>query len=330
MKHPVAALCFEMPAYVAGQVDPPATMTIIPPPGGDGRVRGIDGRVWKLTNPEAVCRAFSRQRAITENHARVLSAPEGGSAPAFGWIEKIRAENGGIVADVSWTDRGRAALNAKDYRYFSPEFIWDDKTGEITSIVGGGLTNDPNLPLLALNAEHNHPEQQPMSLLAIATALGLTAAADEAACVTAITTLKTEKATALNAAQTPDPTRFVPRAELDVALNRATTAETAVAAAAKAQVETEIVALIDQAQAAGQVIPATREHYLAMCRADGGELFKKLLPNMPVIGAVTHTGQKPEADATAASGLSAAQLAICSASGLAPADYAKTLAAAAA
>lgn len=325
MKHPVAALCFDLPLPAAADSAPPTSLTLIPAPGADGMVRGVDGRAWKLTYPNSVVGAFNRSRAITENHAGRLAAVNGQASPAFAWIEAIRAEDGAIVADVVWTPRGAAAYNARDYRYLSPEFVWDDKTTEVLAIVGASLVNDPNFTQLALNAEHyNHPEQQPMSLLAIATALGLTAAADEAACVTAITTLKTDKQTALNASQQPDPTRFAPREELTVALNRATTAEGKVADAAKAQADAQIVSLMDQAQAEGKVIPATREHYLAMCRADGGELFKKLLPNMPVLGEVTHTGKKPGAEVTGA-GLTPTQLAICAATGTKPEDYLKNL-----
>lgn len=325
-KHPVAALCFDLPLPAAADSAPPSTITLVPAPGADGMVRGVDGRAWKLSNPASVVAAFNRARAITENHAGRLAAVNGQASPAFAWIEAIRAEAGGIVADVKWTPRGEAALNARDYRYLSPEFVWDDKTVEILAIVGASLVNDPNFTQLALNAEHyDNPEQLPMSYLAIATALGLTAAAaDEAACIAAINTLKAEKQTALNASQQPDPTRFAPREELNVALNRATTAEAKVAEAAKAQIETGIVTMLDEAQAAGKVIPATREHYLAMCRADGGELFKKLLPSMPVIGDVSHTGKKPGAEATGAEGLTEHQLAICARQGLDPKAYAAT------
>lgn len=315
MKKLLAALCFELPALTAGEA-PPTTMTLVPAPGADGIVRGMDGRTWRLTNPEAVCNAWIRPRAITENHARVLAAPKGEPAPSFGWIERVRAENGAIVGDVQWTDRGIAAFQSRDYRYFSPEFAFDDVTTEIFAIVGGGLTNDPNFTQLALNSEHqDYQEQNPMSLALILAALGLSSTATEADAVTAINALKTEKQTALNAAQNPDPAKYALKAELDVALNRATTAEGQLQTINANNRETEIVRVVDEAQTAGKVIPATREHYLAMCRSQGGlEMFKKLVEAMPVIGAVSTTSSKPPAAQGAA--LTADEIAVCAATGV--------------
>ncbi|MGQ0529994.1 MAG: phage protease [Panacagrimonas sp.] len=317
---PVAALCFELPAS-AGSELAPKTITLIPAPGPDGFVRGVDGRAWRLTAPAAVVAAFNRARAVTENHAGRLAATRGDGSPAFGWIERVRVEGGAVVGDVEWTPRGTAALNAREYRYFSPEFVWDETTSEILSLVGGSVVNDPNFTQLALNAEQI--EEPAMSLLAICAALSLANTATEADCVTAINALKVDKQTALNAAQSPDPTQFAPRAELTVALNRATTAETQIGEMKKAQSEAEAVQLVDQAQAAGKVIPATRDHYLAMCRQNA-ESFKQLVAVMPVIAAPTSQLEKKPGVETGAEGLTPDELAICSATGVDPKAFAAT------
>lgn len=317
----LAALCFELPAPAAGTDAPPATITLIPAPGADGFVRGVDGRAWRMSNPAAVAAAFGRVRAITANHAGRLAASRGDASPAFGWIERVRAQDGAIVGDVAWTPRGIAALAARDYRFFSPEFAWDERTGEILDVVGGSVVNDPNFTQLALNAEHT--EETPMSMLAICAALGLSSTAAEADCVTAINALKAERQTALNAAAMPDAARFAPREELTVALNRATTAETALQALQATQREAEIVALVDQAQAAGKVIPATRDHYLALCRAEGGiDSFKKLAAVMPVIAAPAQLERKPDASAAQVDGLTADEIAVCAATGVDPKAFA--------
>lgn len=307
----IAALCFELPKWEDAVIGKP--MTLIPAPGADGLIRGLDGRTWRMNDPAAVVRAFNRRRAITENHARYLVAPKGGEAPAFGWINEIRvAADGGIEFEPDWTPRGEAALNGRDYLYLSPEFE-HDAAGNILAIVGAGLTNDPNFPQLALNSEQD-PEQS-MNLTAIARALGLAETADESACVTAINALKQEKQTALNAAQAPDPAKWKPAAELDAALTRATTAETALNAMRQKNVETEITTVVDQAQAEGKVIPATRDLYLAMCRQDGGlERFKAALPSMPVIGEPQRKDGDTPPPSTVA--LNASEKAICQQLGL--------------
>lgn len=318
---PVAALCFELPASEANQ--PAAarkTLPIIPAPDAEGRIRGVDGRTWFMKDRQAVLNAWTRPRPITENHARVLLAPKGGAAPAFGWIPAVRAAaDGGIEFDPDWTPRGETAINGRDYGYLSPEFEFDP-AGNILAIVGAALTNDPNLPQLALNSEQ---DLELSMLKEIAIALGLDPEkADANACVVAINAIKTEKQVALNAAQTPDQTKWKPAAELEVALNRATTAETALATLKTEGKEAEIVSTVDAAQAEGKVIPATRDLYIAMCQQEGGlDRFKAALPNMPVIGVQAVDPTKKPNVALNASGLSADEVAICSQMGLTPEKY---------
>jgi hypothetical protein len=109
--------------------------------------------------------------------------------------------------------------------------------------------------------------------------------------VVAINNLKVARDTALNAAQTPDPAKFVPKADHDLALNRITTFETA----AKAARETEIVAAVDAAVTAGKVAPASKDYHLAFCRTEGGlEQFKAMIAAAPVIAAPSGlNGQEP-------------------------------------
>lgn len=322
----LAALCFELPTLEGGEAAVPTEITLIPAPGADGFVRGVDGRAWRMSKPANVVAAFNRPRAITENHAGKLAAPKGGSAPAFGWIASVREQAGAIVASVSWTERGKRALSARDYRYFSPEFVWEEKTIEILAIAGGGLLNDPNFEQLALNSSEQETEHPPMSLIAICRALGIPEAGDEAACITAIDKLKVERQTALNQAQFPDRAKFVPVEEHNVALNAKQAAETELQTLKTGQRETEITATVDQALAAGKIVPATKDYYLAMCRAEGGlEQFKKFVEAQPVIGEPTHTGKKPEGAGTGAHGLTESQLAICSSMGMDPKTYAEEL-----
>ena len=318
----IAALCFELPQADANR----KTLTIIPAPDADGRVRGIDGRTWWMKDRDAVLKAFTRRRAITENHARLLVAPKGGAAPAFGWIEGVRAAaDGGIEFDPNWNPRGETAISNRDYLYLSPEFE-HDKAGNILAIVGAALTNDPNFPQLALNSEGEHdPEHPPMNLTAIARALGLAETADEAAVITAINALKTERETALNAAKVPDPAKFKPIEEFNVALNRATTAEAELKTLKDGQVEAKINAALDAALNAGKIVPASRDHYLAICRMEGGlSKFEELMKTQPVIAEPTKTDRKPDGGGDVED-LTPNQLAICRQMGMDPKTYAASL-----
>ena len=78
---------------------------------------------------------------------------EGGSTKAFAWASNLRIEDGGLYADFRFTDAGRAAVNAREYRFVSPVFNCD-KNGEAVGLQSVALTNRPNLPVsCVLNRE---------------------------------------------------------------------------------------------------------------------------------------------------------------------------------
>ncbi|MCP4878318.1 MAG: hypothetical protein GY896_22930 [Gammaproteobacteria bacterium] len=67
---------------------------------------------------------------------------------AYGWIEEMRMnEDGSVDAKVSWTDRGKEAIENDRFRYFSPEFhdVYKDNKEVIHNdvAVGGALTTRP-------------------------------------------------------------------------------------------------------------------------------------------------------------------------------------------
>ncbi len=317
-RRPVVALCFALDPVPAGK-PLPERMTLVPAPAADGKVRGDDGRVWLNHNPAAVAKRFTRKRAVTENHAGHLAAPKGLPSPAFGNITAVQVESDGSISGaIAWNARGEAAIRGNEYAYLSPEFTVDEsqEPHAIVAIVGASLTNTPNFPELALNSaqDETDPTEPPMSK-AIARALGLNESADEASIVAAIDTIKTERATALNAAQTPDRAKFVPVAEHQVVLNRATTAEGDLKALKDKGIDDQVNSLVDEGVKAGKIVPATREYYVAMCRSQGVDTFKAFLEKQPVITAATTVagGKQPGASAAA---LTPEQLATCSSMGI--------------
>lgn len=143
-------------------------------------------------------------------------------------------------------------------------------------------------------------------------ALGLGADADTASALTAINTLKADHQLALNrAAAGPDLAKFVPKETYELALNRATTAETKV----KQTEEAKLVSLVDDAIAAGKVAPANKEMFLGMCRAEGGEeQFKKFVEAAPVIADASQVKTPTEL----VGAMSKDELALCRAMGVKP------------
>ncbi|MDR0710152.1 MAG: phage protease, partial [Spirochaetaceae bacterium] len=183
-------------------------------------------------------------------------------------------------ADVEWTEKGRDALNKKEYRYISPVF-YSDEQGEINCILRAALTNTPNLQLPALNSE------QPKNITTedfmdkeLCAALGLAETATVNDALAVIEKLKT----AQNAAQSIDLTAYAPRVELNTALERAVSAEKQVADLNAAQLKKEAEAAVDEAVKAGKIPPALKDTYINMCATQAGlEQFKDIAAKTPAI-----------------------------------------------
>jgi|GEM_PF-6929855 len=126
--------------------DAPDWIMVIPA----GEFSGRDGRGPYKVDPEEVIAAtmaldLSAGLPIDYDHATDFAAPSGGRAPAAGWMTELTVRDGAVWAHVEWTDKGREAVSSKEYRYISPVFAYDDKTGEVLSLLRAGLTNNPNL-----------------------------------------------------------------------------------------------------------------------------------------------------------------------------------------
>lgn len=67
-----------------------------------------------------------------------------GQAPAAGWIKRLVAEPGvGVLAEIEWTEQGRAMLAAKEYRYLSPVAVIRKADRKLMGIHSAALTNKP-------------------------------------------------------------------------------------------------------------------------------------------------------------------------------------------
>lgn len=299
------ALCFDLSRQQVR--DEKLWLPLIPP----GVFSGLDGRTWNNSNPDAVVAAFTRKRPFDVEHATHILGPQGKPAPAYGWIEALENIDGEVWGMVEWNEDGERILAAKNYAFYSPSFTYD-ANGVVRRITSAALTNDPNLDQLpALNRE-----ETPMPLpVELTQALGLGADADVAAAITAIGSLKSEHQLAMNrAAAGPDLTKFVPKETYELALNRATTAETKV----KQTEEAKLVSLVDDAIAAGKVAPANKEMFLGMCRAEGGvDQFKQFVASAPVIADASKVNTTTEQ----VGALSTDELALCRKMGHTPEEF---------
>lgn len=131
-------------------------------------------------------------------------------------------------------------------------------------------------------------------------ALGLAATATEADAVNAINTINSNLATANNRAQNPDLSAFVPKADHELALNRAQSAEKKLADIEQEKLDADIETAINQALKDRKISPASVDYHTANCRAEGGlNKFKAYVESAPaLLGDQTLEGkQVPEGDA---------------------------------
>ncbi|ASE39351.1 phage protease [Brevundimonas vesicularis] len=291
------------------------------PPGFD--VQGRDGRAWINPDPEGVVAATTARSLplpLDWEHATETRAPQGLDAPAAGWIEEVaQREGGSIWGRVDWTLRGRAMVEAKEYRFVSPVFAYDKVTGVIRRLISVGLTNTPNLLLTALNRhsddegtdQPNREQEQPLSIAQrLAPVLGLAANATDDQIVSAVTEAKA-------ANRSVDLSSYAPRADLDAAVNRANAAEAALKAKTDEDHARAIDAALAAAQDAGKIIPASVDDYRAMCTAEGGlDRFNNLVKTMPVIaGAAESRASNKAESANTGSELTDEERAVCRALG---------------
>ena len=188
MKPRRAALCIDLTALAAEGTAPDWVQLL---PAGP-TITGRDGRTWTMHFPEAVVTASRADRdrlPLDWEHSTEIKAPKGDQAPTAGWIISLEAREGAVWGQVEWAKRGQEAVESKEYRYLSPVFRFDYESGEIHRLTSAGLTNTPNFNMQALNRQ------------------------------------KTDLETARNQAENLRLDKFVPRADYDKAVKRATEAE---------------------------------------------------------------------------------------------------------
>lgn len=285
-----------------------------------------DGRRWRIEDAAAViaatkAKAGSLHLPIDWEHAGDHKAPKGELAPAAGWIEDFEVRDGAIFGRTAWTDEGRASIAGRSYRYLSPSFM-HDKAGRVAWIVGAGLVNRPAIDMPAL-ASNQQQDNTPMDKALLA-ALGLPETATLEQAIAAAGKLKGDLTSAQAAS---DPTKFVPKADLDAALTRATAAEQKLAAQETAAGEAKAVALVDAAIAAAKVSPGSREHYLAIARKDLASV-ETLLGSLPALGIAGGEKAKGQPPVDGSTPLTVDEKAVAASLGISEADFIKARAAA--
>jgi phage I-like protein len=291
---------------------PPCQLLLVP---AGNRVTGRDGRSWSNPDPQAILNFFSASNLdihIDIEHSTQLKAPKGEPAPAVAWGKSLEVrQDGSVWGNFDWNSSGADLVSNKQYRYYSPAYIIDRATNAIVGIKSVGLTNSPNLNVPALNREQNNIKEHSMEQLpALLAVLGLAASAPFDEALNSITKLKGDLTVALNSAASPPLDKFVPKADYDLALNRATSAEDKLTAQEKATLETAINSEIETALKAGKITPATQEYHVAQCHQEGGlERFRAFVAAAPTVAGDSNLATKKPGETDTALNAEQAQMA---------------------
>lgn len=341
----VAVLTFEIPKDFEGdngrvQIFPAGSFRA-----GDGRP--YDAPHWYVD--EAVAnRLFSQANAkqndyvIDYEHQTLNSELNGQPAPAAGWCKLLsfNTEDGLWAEDVKWTPKAKAFITNDEYRYISPVFRYDAKTGEVLELLHLALTNNPALDGMSdvgswvqAKFSNTQPKEEESSMKLVLAALNLqakpdaTAEENEAAAVEAISALtaKADKSTELEGqitalkSQDPDPKKYVPIAQLTALRSENEELK-------KAQFDKDLDTVLGEAQAACKISKAQSDA-LRKQSWESAAALKEHLESYPVNAALKNQQQHNGDDNDDGSALSDAELAICRATGVSPEDFAKTKAA---
>lgn len=302
---------------------------------GSGRPAGIpEGWLLDRESAVAIAAAFSGRsdaRVIDYEHQTLHAEANGKPAPAAGWIGRLEARDDGLYAvDVEWTAAAAEMIAARQYRYISPVFPYDKRTGRVLAVAHAALTNFAGLDgltdLAALAARFSHvvqPEEE-MPMKALLAALGLPETATEAEALAALNALKTAQQGELAAlrAASPDPAKYVEVATLTAVRGELATANTALAALKAEKHEAEVGKVVTAALAAGKLTPAMEGWAKNLGKADLAALnaFVETAPVVVKPGATQTSGQSKAGNGN--SQLSDADMAVMKALGLTAEQFA--------
>lgn len=323
----------------------------------DGRKMDVDA--WRIDAAIAaqVIAEFNSRKTplvIDYEHQTIMAEHNGQPAPAAARIrELVWREGSGLWARVELTPRARQYIADGEYQYFSPVFHYHQKTGAVIRILMGAFTNNPaldgmapmELRAAARFALHEKQETETMNklMLAICAALALGADTTEDQAIAALTALKDKPdqlvgirkelgladdiaaegvvaaCTSLKtraAAAAPDPSKFV---SVDVVEDL----KKSIAALSATNTGREIDDLVKPALEDGRLLPAQEKWARDLGTANVASLTAYLKDAQPIaaLNATQTGGRQPEANNE--HGLTHDELAVCRATGVAPAEFAK-------
>lgn len=343
-------------SYSLGSVADDNTIWLQVTPAGhftpsDGREMKVAS--WYIDNAvaEKVIARFSarrNKRVLDYEHQTLLKEKNGQPAPAAGWFQALEWREGqGLFAKAELTSRAAGYIEAKEYLYFSPVFLYHPTTGEVLDVQMGALTNDPaidDMEELSLRAaasfglDLENEEEHPVKplLLAVCAALGLAETTTEEQAVAALSAFNSDlrkllgqddeadgkavlaACTGLKAKATSvDPAKFVPVAVVDGMQADIAALTKRLGERDATDLDSEIKAALDDGRLHKTMETWARELGKDN-RASLTAYLDKAKPIAALLGSQTD-GKDPVPDEK--TGLTQDELAVCSAMGVTPEQF---------
>ena len=305
MRLKAALLALALPLVANGwaQILPAGDFKALDGRPGDGKTWKLSDAKGQALAATLSARAALTPISIDYEHQAVLAPQNGQPAPSAGWMLAFEWRVGeGLFARVDWTDRAKGLIGAREYRYISPVILFDP-AGNVTGLHNAALVAVPAIVGMeavqaALSAAF--PQQQEplrmnltelLALLGLAadatpdvikarvaeltqaagcaaqlnTALGLTAKAEAAAALAALSALRA----------TPDASTLQQVATLSAEL----------ATLRNGINEREVVETVDRAIGVDKkLLPAQRDWAIGLGKANRAQLSAFLASAVPIPG----------------------------------------------
>jgi len=236
-------------------------------------------------------------------------------APAAGWIKRLINKGAdGIWAVVEWTEKARAHLAAKEYKYVSPVFLKRKADNRVIRLINVALTNSPNIdgmvPLVnkSFNGWNRENEKEEANMKNLWKLLGLAEDATEDQAIAVVNKLKepppqsVASKVVLKALDLPETATESEATGVIMAMKQSHGAfpdlQTQVNTLSAKLTERDANDAVETAMKEGKVTPAQKEWATEYAKRDltGFQVFAAKAPVVVVQGQVI-TEQKPPASA---------------------------------
>lgn len=253
--------------------------------------------------------------AFDYEHQSLNALENGRPAPASGWLKRLEWRSGlGLFGFVEWTEKARAMIKAREYRYVSPVFYTSKKNQrQILPYLGvSALVTNPAIDGMAeaiaasADAPQNPPESIIMDIKQLLALLGLPETATEAEAIAKIKALSTANTAT---ATSVDMSQFVPVAAVQEL-------QTKVSELHAANAKRDTAELVAAAVAEGKLHTPQLQAWAAGLAPDALRVFLASAPAIPALASMqTQAAANQQAQAGAAT-LNDAERQMCARLGL--------------